>query len=94
MPATNSSPPSAGPPMIAPCMPAELNAIARDSSSGGTKSGVSACCAGIWKARTAPSTSDSPSSSPRVSFLCSTAKSSASATVPCTAKHTATMRAR
>jgi hypothetical protein len=34
---------------------------------GGTSIGVSACCAGIWKARTAPSTSDRPSKSPRES---------------------------
>jgi hypothetical protein len=30
---------------------------------GGTSSGTSACCAGIWKARTAPSTTEMPSSS-------------------------------
>lgn len=42
----------------------------------------------------APSTSDRPSSRPRVSCFSTTASSSTSATNPCTAKQAATMRPR
>ena len=42
-----SAAPSAGPPMIAMCMPLELSAMALCSSSWRTSSGTSACCAGI-----------------------------------------------
>ena len=66
--------------MMAPCSPADEKAIARGSSAGGTSSGTSACCAGIWKARTAPSTTDSASSSVR----CDTASKGAAASTSAT----------
>ena len=68
--------------------------MARGSSTGGTSNGTSACCAGIWKARTAPSTTDSASSSVRCDSASKGAAASASATRPCAATHSATMRAR
>ena len=80
--------------MMAPCSPAELKAMARGSRPAGTSSGTSACCAGIWKARTAPSTTDSASSNVRCDRPSKGAAASTSATSPCAATHSATMRAR
>ena len=46
--------------------PLELTATARASRAWGTSRGVSACCAGIWRARAKPSTIEMPKISPRV----------------------------
>ena len=64
-PAIKITPPRAGPPITAAWMPAELKAVARGSMKAGTSRGVSACCAGIWKARAVPSAIDAPSSTSR-----------------------------
>ena len=81
--------------MMAPCSPAELKAMARGSSAGGTSSGTSACCAGIWKARTAPSTTDSASSSVRCDSAVEGRRRPAPAPpAPAAATQAATMRAR
>ena len=58
-PATYKKPPSAGPLMMASCMPLEPSATARGSKAAGTSSAGSAWVAGIWKARVMPSTTDS-----------------------------------
>ena len=80
--------------MMAAWVPAELKAMARGSMTGGTSMGVSACCAGIWKARPMPSTTDRPSSSPRDTQASWVDSSSTKPTAICSSRQLATMRAR
>ena len=68
--------------------------MARGNSSPGTSSGVSACCAGIWNARTPPSTSDTPNSRLRESAPSACAASSVIATPVTTIWQTEMMRPR
>ncbi len=98
-PATNNTPPSAGPPMMAACVPAELNARPRASSCDGNRFGVNDCIAGIWKARAIPSATDTPSSSPRETQAASAPNptvdaTSSAATSACATMQVATMRPR
>ncbi len=87
-------PPSAGPAMIAACEPIELNASARGSTAGGTSAGASACCAGIWKALTMPSSTETTSSRSRLAQCRWVPTASVAAMPTCANIDSATMRAR
>ena len=80
--------------MTAACTPLALTATARASRVGGTSKGVSACCAGIWKARATPSTTEIPKTSPRVAYPPCVAATSSKATSACAAMQAAKMRPR
>ncbi len=68
--------------------------MARGSRACGTSRGVSACWAGIWKARATPSTTETPKISSRVAKPPCVAATSKSATAACAAMQAAKMRPR
>lgn len=61
---------------------------------GGSTIGVSACCVGIWNARTVPTATDTTSSISRPTPCAIEAQTSAAALTACAAMQRATMRAR
>ena len=84
----------AGPATMAACEPVDAKASARGSKAGGTSSGGSDCCAGIWNALTTPSSTEVPSSRSRLAQPRSVASASTNVMSTCAAMHSAMMRPR